>query len=135
MSSIAYRAGYKYQLARTYTHQTELRGHNVRSPFILLDPRGLLTIQKAYAWDGPSGPSIDTSTFMRASLVHDALYQLIREGHLHKREREYADRLMRDICLADGMWRIRAWWVYRAVRRFARKAALPSRRRPTKEAP
>ncbi len=30
----------------------------------------------------PNGPTIETKTFMRASLVHDALYQLMREEHL-----------------------------------------------------
>jgi hypothetical protein len=37
---------------------------------------------KGYAWNGPSGPTLDTRNFMRGSLVHDALYQLMREGRM-----------------------------------------------------
>ena len=49
------------------------------------------------AGDGPSGPAIDTKNFMRASLVHDALYQLMRLGTLDKSRRQYADRLLQTI--------------------------------------
>lgn len=63
---------------------------------------------------------------MRGSLVHDALYQLMRERHLdYKEHRQYADELLRDICLEDGMSRVRAWWVYQAVHIFAEMAARP----------
>lgn len=78
-----------------------------------------LKISNMYAWDGPSGPTIDTESFMRGSLVHDALYQLIREGYLDKKVwRPYADKLLRKICLEDGMSKFRAWYVYHSVRWF-----------------
>lgn len=134
-ASIKYQAGYKYQLSETYTIQVDVRGRRVQSSFIWLTPQGQLEIRKGYAWDGPSGPTIDTSNFMRGSLVHDALYQLTREGHLPRSMRIYADELLRKLCREDGMSAFRAWIVYRAVRRFARRAALPSNRRPVKEAP
>ena len=133
--SIAYQAGYKYQLAKDYEIEIDVRGSHVRSPFLSLTPQGRLTVRKGYAWDGPSGPTVDTSNFMRGSLVHDALYQLIREGHLPRAQRLYADELLRKLCREDGMSAPRAWWVYKAVRWFARRAALPSNRRPVKEAP
>ena len=41
-----------------------------------------MIVEKDYAWDGPSGPTIDTSNSMRASLVHDVLYQAMREEGL-----------------------------------------------------
>ena len=53
---------------------------------------------------------------MRGSLVHDALYQLMREGLLDLGWRETADQELRRVCLEDGMSAIRAWWVYKAVR-------------------
>jgi hypothetical protein len=48
--------------------------------------------------------------------------------------RKDADDLLYRLCLVDGMWRWRAWLAYRAVRRFARGAAMPSHRKETLEA-
>ena len=96
---------------------------------------GELRIFAGYVWDGPSGPTIDTPDFMRASLVHDALYQLIRLGFVDDDQRICADKLMRKQCLKDGMSRIRAWWVYWAVRRFGSKAAKASSARKELTAP
>jgi hypothetical protein len=60
---------YKYQLLRDYKYQTAIRlNHDVKiQGFITLSINGLLTIAKGYAWDGPSGPTIDTKNFMRGS--------------------------------------------------------------------
>lgn len=119
---IAYRSGYKYQLAETYsivlTIQPEQR---IVTDFIRFDLDGTLTISKGYAWDGPSGPAIDTPDFMRGSLIHDAIYELIRDGHLHDCRAE-ADDILRMICLQDGMPRARAEWVHNAVRVFGGSA-------------
>lgn len=96
----------------------------IETEFIGLDIDGSLMILKGYAWDGASG-GIDTPAFMRASLVHDALYQLTREGHLQKRTREQVDDLLRAMCIEDGMSRLRAWWVHRGVRIGGGPAADP----------
>lgn len=85
-----------------------------------VDVRMVLIIYPRYAWDGPSGPTIDTKTFMRGSLFHDALCQLIGEGLLDKHYRKYADQLLRQHCLEDGMSKFRAWYVYMAVRVYSR---------------
>lgn len=86
--------------------------------------------------DGPSGPTFDTLTFMRGSLVHDALYQLMREGGLDRQMyREAADITLRQICLEDGMNPIRAWWVYQGVRLFGNPSADPANREPIEYAP
>ena len=74
-----------------------------------------------------SGPTVDTRTFMRGSLVHDALYQLMREEYLdYKKDQEYANNLLKQICREDGMSKFRAWYVHRALRLFGEKAAKPS---------
>ncbi len=126
---------YKYQLLDDYVIHIAIRPpEEILEPpppletYVRLDGDGRLAISRFYAWDGPSGPSIDTKTFMRGSLVHDALYQLIRAGRLPEASREYADDLLRAICIEDGMWRFRAWYVHRAVRLFAKSAAKPGRR-------
>lgn len=116
--TISYREGYKYQLAEDYQVLIAIRpAAFIRTEYIRLDIDGMLTICEGYAWDGPSGPTVDTKNFMRGSLVHDALYQLMRERHLDPDAlRDDADRILREICLEDGMTAIRAWWVYQGVR-------------------
>ena len=132
---ISYRAGYKYQLAETYGVQTAIRpGEYISTEYIDLDLDGRLIILRGFAWDGPSGPAIDTTSFMRGSLIHDSLYQLIRMGLLDQRRRVVADQELRRICLEDGMWKVRAWWVYRAVRRAAGGAAKASARKQVRHA-
>jgi hypothetical protein len=135
ITSIAYKAGYKYQLAYDYTVQTDLVGFAHDGSYLILHTGGELVIRKGYAWDGPSGPTFDTKTFMRGSLVHDALYQLIREGALPIEKRSYADQLLRTHCREDGMTWLRAWWVYRALRWFGNAAADPANKKPIIVAP
>lgn len=131
MKIIKYKDGYKYQLAETYSVWVAIfPATAIRHNFISLSPLGFLSIRKGYAWDGPSGPTFDTKNFMRGSLVHDALYQLIREGLLPLSERENADAELRRICLEDGMSAVRAWWVYQGVRIFGDTAAATPERGP-----
>lgn len=114
---IHYKEGYCYQLVKTYKVQTSVcPPDSIKTDYIGLTQSGLLTIKKGYAWDGPSGPAIDTPNFMRGSLVHDALYQLLRLGLLTPDYRKLADEELRRICKEDGMSAVRAWWVYTAVR-------------------
>ena len=126
---------YKYRLLEDYHLDT--REHDISfsiadditTPFIDFAKDGRLTIRKDYAWDGPSGPTVDTSSFMRGALVHDAFYQLLREGQVAPDQRKSADDLMKKLCRQDGMSRFRAWYTHRAVRRFAEFAARPSTRK------
>ena len=131
---IKYKSGYKYQLAANYRVKIPLTGHTISMGPIKLTTGGWLTIKKGYAWDGPTW-AIDSKNFMRGSLVHDALYQLMRWGYLSVRDREAVDQLLRDMCLQDGMWRIRAAWVYFFVRKFAASAASKLNQRETLTAP
>lgn len=80
---------------------------------------------KGYAWDGPSGPIIDAKSTMRGSLVHDALYQLMREGHLGVEHRVMADKTLILLCQEDGMSAFRRWYIYLGVRRLASFAVDP----------
>ena len=122
------RKDYKYQLAETISYYVNIYPEtDIETDFIRLDRVGGLTIKKGYAFDGPSGPTIDTKSFMRGSLFHDALYQLMREGYLLRTNRKKADKVLRRICIEDGMWKVRAWWVYRAVRIGAAQSAKGAR--------
>lgn len=115
---IRYKEGYKYQLVEDSINQITILGYTVKVDFIELTPFGQLIITKGYAWDGPSGPTIDTKNFMRGSLVHDALYQLMREGCIPITCKDSADRILQSFCLADGMSQLRAWYVYQGVHLF-----------------
>lgn len=87
------------------------------------EPSDEITVAQGYAWDGASGPAIDTHSFMRASCVHDALYQMIREGALPESARAAADANMRALAQEDGMPGIRAWWTWAGVRLFGGSSA------------
>src|SRR3990167_2418178 len=119
---IRYRSGYKYQLVEDYSVQLEhIRTLNpIKFEYISLEPSGLLNIKSGYAWDGPSGPTVDSNNFMRGSLIHDALYQLIREGLLRRDVREDADKELVLACEKDGMSWIRRKYVYLSLRGFGR---------------
>lgn len=133
---IRYRAGYKYQLAETFRVRVRIRPPaTIETEFITLTKRGLLFVKHGYAWDGPSGPAVDTPDFMRASLAHDALYQLLRQGYLDGSCRILADRELRRICRQDGMSWFRASYVYLGVRLGARYAADPADKKKVAEAP
>ena len=126
-SFIEYRAGFKYQLQTDYGVQLSFKPDKlIQAFYVVFYPDGRLIVKRGYAWDGPSGPTINTVNFMRGSLVHDVIYQLMRQGHLTKDYRLFADRELKKMCLEDGMWRIRAWWVFRALRRLGNRASLPS---------
>jgi hypothetical protein len=104
-SYILFRSGYKYQLASDYTLKIDIKPDiDIVTKFIKLDTQGRLTVFNGYAWDGPSGPVIDTRENMRASLVHDALYQLMRLRLLSaKRDKNRADKLFKTLCIRDGV--------------------------------
>ncbi|MDP7265822.1 MAG: DUF1353 domain-containing protein [Candidatus Thermoplasmatota archaeon] len=118
---------YKYQLMGDYVIKIDIKpSQNIDFEFISLSTDGALTIRKGYAWDGASGPAIDTREIMRGSLVHDVLYQLMRLSALnHKVHRKPADQIMKDICLEDKMCSFRAWYVYQGVHLFAEHSARP----------
>lgn len=133
---IKYKKGFKYQLTEKYTISTSIRQvSRIDTRFISLDEEGLLIIKAGYAWDGPSGPTIDTPNSMRGSLVHDALYQLMRMNLLDQSWRGASDKEFRRICLEDGMWKIRANIFYIGVDIFAAKAASTEARKKIITAP
>lgn len=134
---IRYRSDYKYQLASKYQIDIPIfPAEDIETEFIDLTTEGALTVKNKYAWDGPSGPVPDTSENLRASLVHDALYQLMRHEHLKSRtHRKTADKLFRDICKEDGVSSFWANTWYRGLRRFGKPAASPQNKKKIHKAP
>ncbi len=148
--TIYYKKGYKYQLHQVC--RLDLLGalpayeKAIHVDYIALMPVtghqfvggnfSRLIIDKGYAWDGPSGLTIDTPNFMQGSLIHDALYQLMRLGFLDpKIWRQPADALLRRICLEDDMSEFRAWYTYHSVRGFGNPSTLEKNKKKVLSAP
>ena len=118
---------WKYQLGEDHFENLELKpSEAITTPFVKFSKNGRLRVKKGYAWDGPSGPMIDDNTNMRASLVHDVLYQLMRLGELdYKQDRALADKIFFEMCREDGMKPVRAKWALDAIRDVGVRHAKP----------
>lgn len=128
---IKYTEGYKYRLEESYRCITQVKGFtanildiDTQVDWIRISADGEIFIREGYCWDGPSGPTIDSKDFMRGSLVHDAFYQLMRDGKIPQSCRIDADRELRDICIEDGMPPMYAALVFSAVQEFAESSAI-----------
>ena len=114
------REDFSYDLGRTFPEGP------IQNEFILISAEGLITIKKHYAWDGVSGPVIDTQANLKASLVHDALYQLMREARLdHLIYREWSDRLFMEMCRKGGVMDAIAGLYFKGLSWFGAKNAKP----------
>lgn len=134
---IQYKAGYKYQLVSDYQISTKIKPANdVLTDYILLDTKGNLTVKKGYAWDGTSGPVIDTDENLRASLVHDAFYQLMRMRKLKSTEhKEASDKLFRNMCKIDGVPSPVAQLYYFALEKMGKPSTDPANAKTIYKAP
>lgn len=123
---IKYRQGYKYQLAQDYEMKLPIRPRaEVDTQFIAITKQGDLTVKSGYAWDGPSGLP-DTDHNLRASLVHDALYQLMRMRKLARNtNKDKADRLFQKICREDGVLTPIAYAYYVTLKKLGNPSTDP----------
>lgn len=124
-----YSSGYKYQLRETFYYQCKyIRPYkDILTKWIALDRNGLLTIIEGYAWDGASGPTIDTKSSMRGGLVHDSLFQIMRLGLLDRNLNfHWANKEFYKILIEDGMFKWRAWIWYNSVSDFSKFATYYS---------
>ena len=135
---IEYRSGYKHQLASDYSMKIEIKPkQNINdNGFIKLDKNGNLTVSKGYAWDGMSGPVRDTEENMRATLVHDALYQLMRHNYLDAKDhKEKADKLFKKICIEDGVSEFFAGVYYFVLEHEGKPYTEPRNKKKVRRAP
>lgn len=112
---IKYRKGYKYQLHEAYSVETGITGFDVNHPLFTMDIQGKLTIRENYAWDGASGPTIDTKNSKAPSLVHDCGFQMMAEGLVSQATRGDWNRLFGRMLRDAGMSAWRAWIWEKAV--------------------
>lgn len=104
-----YIRGMKYQLVEDEACATVILGEHIRAEFFELFPDGRLVLYAGFAWDGASGPTIDSKSSMRASAFHDALCVLMRAGRLsYEVWQDRVNALFKQQCLEDGMWAARA---------------------------
>jgi len=114
---------YKYELIKDVYTWCSMGKYAFELDYMSLKRDGTLIIHKGYAWDGCSGPVIDTDKNLHGSLIHDALYQAMREGYIPSLYRLNADTLFYLQLRSDGVGRLFANVYYWAVRMFGKKHA------------
>ncbi len=115
---IRYTEGWKYRLEEDYTIQTPVKPDFTiaNSPYYVLTPDGMLYIREGFSWDGASGPTLDTQSSMRPSLVHDAFCQMMKDRKLdYKKWSPVVHKFFKDLCIEDGMSPLRAWIWHQGV--------------------
>ena len=117
MKKILYRAGYKYILAESYSVTTPIKPDMpIKHEYFTLSKNGKLWIKKGFAWDGASGPTFDSKSSMRPSLVHDAFCQMMRSRLIdYDKWQDKVNEFFKQQCKEDGMWGMRASIWYAAV--------------------
>lgn len=133
---------YLYKISKTFSIEVPfesglLPGQVVANEFIRLEcidaETVLITAKAGYAWDGASG-AVNTESWIIASLIHDILYQLMREQLLGRSLRKQADLAMYYFLkksMIRGNYFSRRWGAARAklsyetVRKFGAKHTKP----------
>lgn len=120
------KGNWKYRTLSNESYESGIKiPYPVVTDYISMSTDGRIDIRAGYAWDGASGPALDTKSFMRGSLFHDASYQLMREEKVSLVHLDEFDVMLVNICEEDGMWSLRRWWVYRGVKIGSGPAANP----------
>lgn len=90
-----YKSGYRYKLDEAYLYPLPFPAQDATVPGAwVVIVNGQLVVTTGYAWDGAStGLPWTPKKFLRPSLVHDALYQMAREGQLPMERRKDADEV------------------------------------------
>jgi len=107
---------YKYKLVKNEYFKIPITGIEIDMEYAYLGLIGDLIVFTDYQWDGASGPTIDDKTNMRGSLVHDVLYQFLREKKLDAKYRKIADKILFGVLREDRMPYFRAKYYYYGVR-------------------
>lgn len=105
--TLFYTAGHKYQARCQMIYFTGICGYKIVTDLITLRKDGWMLVESYFAWDGASGPAIDTNNNMRGSHAHDALAALMRMGLLPMSCIEPSNMVIRRLMIDDGArpWR------------------------------
>lgn len=105
-------------LGEAFSRKTRITGYLSAIPHVLLAPDGILSLSPGYRWNGADGPVSQDDAAIMGSLVHDALYDLIRAGELPESARKAADKELRRAMKDYNANPFRRWYFYVAVRLF-----------------
>ena len=126
-----YREGYANQVHEDFSLKLKYNPTvSYENNFLSINVSGVLSIKAGYAWDGASGPTVDTKNTIVPSCVHDALYQLMREKAIPRSFRIHADQLFYEMLRSRGMMWFRAQYWYRGVRMGGSSSANPKNKKP-----
>jgi hypothetical protein len=103
--------GERLRLLEKVSAYVGIKGQGVNTAEYVLADDGALTVRPGFEWDGSTFVR-DTKYCTRASLFHDVLCIMIKNGQLPKQQRKRADLLSRRWCIEDGMPRHEANFRY-----------------------
>lgn len=120
---------YKYYLEETVSVQTSLRPVQsaIVPGYIFLGVDGKMIIYSRYAWDGITN-GVNFKSNRIPGLVHDATYQLIREGLIDLSLKAQSDKDLRDMMIAEGSWKWIANFFYFCVSKFGNAFATKQKK-------
>ena len=116
---------YKFKVEENFSIELPFKIPDFEHPYAS-SKDSILSVKKGYAWDGASGPIINTRDTLVASLVHDVLYQAMRLNLIKssKENRKIADKNFFEILKMNGVNSIRRKVWYFAVRLFGKKSTI-----------
>lgn len=87
----------------------------IRTSYCTFYDNGDLHIKRGFLWSA-NFPAINTENTKPASLLHDCIYNLIKDGFLPREPyREHGDRLLYDVLIECNVLQYRAFAWYKAV--------------------
>lgn len=132
---IKYTKGYKYMLEEDAWFYTGIKpDQDFITKRVIHYTDGWMLIKEGFCWDGCSGPTWDDKSNMRAGLMHDGVYYLLRHG-FSMAYRSIGDKKLRDLMIEDGAIRARANYYQWAVSHFGKGSAEPKNQRVVQTAP
>ena len=116
---------YKFKVEENFSIELPFKIPDFQDQYASLKD-DILSVKRGYAWDGASGPIINTRDTLVASLVHDVLYQAMRLSLIKssKENRKIADKNFFEILKMNGVNSIRRKVWYFAVRLFGKKSTI-----------
>lgn len=130
---------YKYKLEVNFGVTTGITGYGFDNHFMMMCNNGFLKVKAGYTWDGSSIPhkglirvlslwAYDPDRYCKkASLVHDALCQAMREGLIPTARKGKADHLYYEMCIEGGLPKWRAKKRFDALRKFGDSGIKPEK--------